>query len=143
MTTKPITSAPESLSSVEFNDAPIHVDPSFLVDVPLVPEKIHGAFFEPVESAVDLLFDFCQPSQWATFHPYSDYWTQLKRLFYRKVLSSFEPDFAIETLDNLHENGIPTDTKEGQKIYEMLYKLVNLNELLEVIYLKIFATLKP
>lgn len=130
-------------TSVEFNDLPSKIDPSFFSDVPRIPVKISHAVVHLIESEVDRLFDFCPPKEWATFHPFRDYWTHLKRLFSQKVLSSFEPDFVIETLDNLHENGTVPENTDGEKLYAMLNTLTNLNEILQDIYLRILATFKP
>lgn len=128
--------------SVEFNDAPPVVDQSFMIDVPRIPFKISHAISHQTESEVDRLFEFSHPSEWAMFYAFRDFWTQLKRLFSQKVLSSFDPEFAIETLDQIHENGIDSENQEGEKLYAMLYMLKNLNEILQTIYIKLLATLK-
>ena len=143
MATEPLTLEPTQ-TSIAWIDSPDSIDKSFIEDVPIIPAMTSQAIFESmISSATDKLFDKEPPAPWALFFPFKGYFHQIKRLFRRKVLSSFETDLAIEVMDNLNENGIPTDTEDAEKIYEMLYTLENLNELLETIYLKIFSTLKP
>ena len=143
MAIEPLTVESPS-GSISWIDSPESIDKSFVEDVPIVPVKMSQANFDSlISSETDKLFGKEAPLPWAFFFPFVGYFHQIKRLFRRRVLSSFDTDLAIETLDNLNENGVPTNTEEGEKIYEMLYTLENLNNLLETIYLKIFSTLKP
>jgi hypothetical protein len=131
-------------SSLEWIDEPSIVDRSYLDDVPLIPDKLLQAIISPIiKSEVDLLFDLVPPGTWATFHPFAGYYSRIKRLFKGKVLSSFEPDLAIEILDNLFEGEPDLDQNDGDKLYAMLYELTNLNQILETIVLRILSSLKP
>jgi hypothetical protein len=130
--------------SVEWIDEPSIVDRSYIDDVPLIPDKTLQAIIAPlIKSEVDALFDFTPPGTWALFQPFPGYTSRIRRLFKGKILSSFEPDLAIEILDNLFEAEDSLSEEEGEKLYTMLYELTNLNQLLETILLRILSSLKP
>ena len=130
--------------SVQWVDQPQVIDQSFFDDVPLIPEKMRqGNVDSLMGSAVDKLFEYNQPEPWAHFAPFVEYRNSIKRLFSSKVLATFDPDFARETLDNFFENEGDMHEEEGGKLYEMLEELTHLNVILEEIYLKILSCLKP
>ncbi len=130
--------------SVQWIDDPRLIDRSFLDEVPLIPEKMHIANVDfLMGNAVDKLFECSVPGPFAHFAPYPEYRNSIKRLFKRKVLATFDPDFTRETLDNFFEGDGEEHEEEGAKLYEMLEELTNLNVILEEIYHKIFSCLKP
>ncbi len=130
--------------SVQWVDHPQPIDQSFLDDVPLIPEKMRqGNVDSLMGSAVDKLFECNQREPWAHFAPFVEYRNSIKRLFSSKVLATFDPDFARETLDNFFENEGDMHEEDGGKLYEMLEELTHLNVILEEIYLKILSCLKP
>ncbi len=132
------------LSSVEWIDEPSLIDRTYIDDVPLIPDKTLQAIITPfIKSEVDLLFDLVPPGTWAEFHPFNGYYSRIRRLFKRKILSSFEPDLGIEILDNLFDSEPDLNQEDGDKLYAMLYELTNLNQLLETITLRILSSLKP
>ena len=130
--------------SVQWIDQPQEVDLSFLQDVPQIPEKmLQGNVDSLMGSAVDRLFEADSREPWALFVPYAEYRNSIRRLFRNKVLATFDPDFARDTLDNFFENEGDARADEGDKLYEMLEELTHLNVILEEIYLKILSCLKP
>ncbi|MBS0584909.1 MAG: hypothetical protein JSR76_01240 [Verrucomicrobia bacterium] len=142
-----MSQATSSTNLITWIDAPQEIDKSFLEEVPIVPTKTAQAIVSPfLENALDKLFNFSDPDPWALFTPFAGYGTGLKRLFKRKVLSSFSTDIAREILDNFHEgegeNQDEGEAQEGEKIYEMLSSLENLNEILEQITLGALRALR-
>ena len=130
--------------SVHYIDHPKEIDRSFLDEVPLIPEKMHIANTDLLMgNAVDKLFECTLPGPFAHFIPFPEYRNSVRRLFRNKVLATFDPDFAIETLDNYFENEGEEHQEKGEKLYEMLQELTNLNTILEEIYLNILSCLKP
>ncbi len=130
--------------SVFYIDPPKEIDRSFPDEVPLIPEKMHIANSDVLMgNAVDKLFDCTIPGPWAHFDPFPEYRNSIRRLFRNKVLATFDPDFAIETLDNFFENEGSYQEEKGEKLYAMLQELTNLNTILEEIYLKVLSCLKP
>lgn len=128
---------------VEWIDSPNPIDTSFIDNPSLIPDKALIAILEPlIKSEVDELFGLVPPEAWAIFPKLKGYTSHLKKLFKQKVLEGFDTELAIETLDNLHEAGIRTDTEDGEALYAMLFELNSLNELLEKIYLKTLSILK-
>ncbi|MBS0586216.1 MAG: hypothetical protein JSR76_07995 [Verrucomicrobia bacterium] len=138
-----MSQATSSTNLITWIDAPQEIDKSFLEEVPIVPTKTAQAIVAPfLENALDKLFNFSDPDPWALFSPFPGYATGLKRLFKRKVLSSFSTDIAKEILDNFHEGEYQGETEDGEKIYEMLSSLENLNEILEQITLGALRALR-
>lgn len=134
----------ESVSnSIQWIDPSITIDRSFLDEVPLIPEKALQGIMDPIMgSAVDKLFDCDFPGPWALFVPFEGYRNSIRRLFRNKVLATFDPELASETLDNFFEAEGDARVEEGDKIYGMLEELTNLNSILEEIYLKLLSCLK-
>lgn len=127
---------------VEWIDHPPEIDPSFVDEVPLIPDKALQAILDPyIKNCLDEFVGFREPCVWALFPALVGYRSRLKKLFKQKVLD-FDTEIAIETLDNLHESGVATDTEEGEALYAMLFELTNLNKLLEQIQLNILSILK-
>ncbi len=125
--------------SVQWIDAPVEIDRSFLDEVPLIPEKMHQSNVDPLMgSLVDRLFECNIPEPWAYFTPFPGYKSSVKRLFRNKVLATFDLDLAFQVLDK-SEN----DEEAGKKLFEMFEELRNLNTILEEIYLRILSCLKP
>lgn len=121
------------ITSIEWLDA-MKIDKSFTDDVPLIPGKASQATYDAlIENATDKLFDNEPPATFAFFVPWE---SNIKRLFLRRVLATLDTDSALAILDNL-ENEV-----DGEKILAMLYTLNDLNDLLEEIFNRIFATLK-
>lgn len=130
--------------SVSWIDGPSVIDRSFLDEVPLIPEKMHIANVDfLMGNAVDKLFECNLPGPFANFAPYPEYRNSIRRLFKRKVLATFDPDFTRELLDNFFENEGYEHEEDGAKLYTMLEELTNLNVILSEIYHKILSCLKP
>ncbi len=130
--------------SVEWVDQPVVIDPIYTENVELVPTKAAQAMVYPIytENNVDELFDNSPPLPFASFEPFMGYSNRLKKLFSRKILSSFDPDITIRQIDDLFESGYEDGEGEGEVLYEMLYSLKGLNDLLEEIILHILGTIK-
>lgn len=142
---KPVASEPIHSDSIVWVDTPIEVDENFKTsEIGIeIAEKTAQAFFEPVTGDVlKKLFAFDAPKSWALFCPFQGYFFRLRRMFKKKVLNSFDPESSIEYLDEAFEEGRALSEDEGEKIYEMLYMLRHLNDVLESVYLKIWSCLK-
>ncbi len=136
-----MTHTVSSQSSVTWVDTANEIDLSFVEEVSNVPLKAGQAIVEPLlQNYLDTLFEIRGLSPWALFIPFKGYFTNLKKLFKRNVLSSFSVEVALEILDNYHEN--EGESEEGEKIYEMLSSLDNLNNLLEEITLRVLSTMR-
>lgn len=130
--------------SVYWIDSQEEIDPSFIDDVPLIPEKLlQGNLDSLMGNAVNKLFDCNIPAPFAHFPEFKEYKTSIKRLFSNKVLATFDVDFTKETLDNFFENEEGLEEEHGEKLYGMLDELTYLNQILEEITLKILSCLKP
>ena len=130
--------------NVEWSDAISRIDDSFATDVPLVPTRTSQAavFDSVIDSMVEKLFDISSPQAWALFWPFNEYLHRLKRLFTNKVISSFDTNLVVEIVDNIYESGALINRDGGEKIYEMLHTLSNLNEMLEKIHLTILSSIR-
>ena len=139
---EPLTA--DMYASIEWVDSPVEIDEQYTQNVELVPGKTSQAIVEPIytENHVDLLFDFSPPATFAMFEPFKGYSTKLRRLFFRKVLYSFDPDTAIASLDDLFEKGFEDEEGSAEQLFEMFHCLKQLNELLEEIILHILSTIK-
>ena len=131
-------------ASVEWIDTPSEIDPTYTENVELIPLKASQAGLGSIyiENNVDMLFEFTPPKTFAIFEPLVGYKTKLKRLFFIKILSSFDPDTAIDVLDDLFDKGFEDNDDQAEAIYEMLQSLKGLNSLLEEILLRILSTIK-
>ena len=131
-------------AAVEWVDSPSEIDTTYTENVELVPGKTSQATVKPIytENNVDLLFDIAPPATFAMFEPFKGYNTKLKRLFFRKVLYSFDPDTAIDSIDDLFEKGFEDEEGDSDQLFEMLNCLKQLNELLEEIILHILSTIR-
>ncbi len=129
------------VNSVQWLEGPNELDRSFIDEVFLIPERATQGIMVPIiESAVEKLFEYSFPQAWAYFVPFKEYHNSVKRLFRRKLLTSFDPEVARDLLDNYLED---EENEDGAKIYEMLQELDHLNVMLEEIYNKILSCLKP
>ncbi len=130
--------------SIEWVDQPVVIDTAYTENVELVPTKTAQASVTPIytENNVDQLFGFAPPAPFAFFEPFKGYNHRLRRLFSRKVLSSFDPDGAISQIDEVFEEGYEDGEGEGEILYEMLHSLKGLNDLLEEIILNILSTIR-
>lgn len=131
--------------SVEWVDKPVDIDTTYTENVELVPTMTSQATVTPmwIENHVDELFELDEPNPFAYFEEYKGYKTGLKKLFFRRILSSFDPETAIEMLDDILEKGFEDDDEQAEALFEMLHGLENLNTLLDEIILNILSTLKP
>ena len=129
---------------VEWDDKPVVIDTTYTENVELVPNKASQATMMPmnIENYVDALFELKPPPPFAHFEPFNGYSTRLRKLFFRQILSSFDPDDVVDRLDDLFEKGFEDPKEEAEKLYEMLHSLGNLNQWLEEIILNILSTLK-
>src|SRR3990167_4134517 len=103
-------------SSIEWVDQPVVIDTAYTENVELVPTKTAQATVSPIytENNVDQLFGYLPPPPFASFEPFPGYSNRLRKLFSRKVLSSFDPDSAIDQIDDLFERGYEDDAGEGE-----------------------------
>lgn len=130
---------------VEWDDKPVVIDTTYTENVELIPNKASQAIMSPMnlDNHVDALFEWEAPPPFAHFEPFPGYRTRLRKLFFRQILSSFDPDDVVDRLDDLFEKGFQDPQEEAEKLYEMLQNLGNLNQWLEEIILNILSTLKP
>ena len=128
-------------TSITWVETPQVTDLSFIEEFSIAPLKAEQAMVEPLlQNSLDILFGIGGVYPWAAFSPFNGYLTGLKKLFKRQVLSTFSVEVALEILDNYHE--AEGETEEGEKIYQMLSCLENLNTLLEEITLRVLSTLR-
>ena len=139
---RPLTA--DMYPSIEWVDKPVVIDSSYTENVDLVPKKASQAVMDPIsiENHVDLLFGDFPPAPFAYFEPFPGYKNRIKRLFFRRVLSSFNPDQVIHLIDDLFENGFEDASGQSDVLYEMLHSVKYLNELLEQIISNLLSTLR-
>ena len=140
MALRPVTMG--STDSLVWIDEPPGIDRLYLDTPEEVPQLASQANFDDlITNTLERLFFYTPPDTWAQFFPYIGYKQQLRRLFKFKVQSTIDIKEAIDGLDSFFED-ISDFGEEGEKIYEMLYSLDSLNDLLESIYLRILSALK-
>lgn len=139
---KPITM--DKYDPLVWIDEPSELDRTYIDFPEQISKMTEQANFDVlIENVLEKLFDFGPPPSFATFAPFSGYMHRIKKLFVRKVLVHLDLDEAINKIDKILEEDDFEDPDEGEKLYELVYTLSGLNDLLETIYLKIRCYQKP
>lgn len=121
--------------SVEWGE-PVDVDPAFLENVELVPQKAAQALIDPIhiEKHIDKVVEMEKAHSWAAISSPPNFHFHLRNLFKRRILSSFVPQTIIDTIDEyIERHPDESSAQEAEFLYEMLFSLDFLNELLEKI----------